>query len=292
MSNFIGSKSITGTILKDNNFHVKKKFGQNFLVDQNILTSIASVSEISKDVNVIEIGPGLGSLTEHLAEKANKVLCYEIDGELLPILKKNLSRFNNINIINQDVLKCDVEADIKNYFADDLPVYLVANLPYYITTPIILGLLQKTNLIKKYTMMMQIEVADRICSKPAVKDYNALSVVIQYKTVAKKVLSVPRTVFMPAPNVDSAVINLDLYKEQPFIAKNEAFFYKFIRQCFVQRRKTLANNVSLLGIKKDVIYPIIESLGLNKSVRSEVLTVEQFVKLSDMIYPLTEEINN
>lgn len=288
MSNFIGSKSVTETLLKQNDFHVKKRFGQNFLVDQNVLTNITKASGINKNVNVIEIGPGLGGLTEHLAETANKVLCYEIDTELLPILKKNLNRFNNIDIINEDVLKCDVEEDIKKYFGTDLPVYVVANLPYYITTPIIIGLLEKTNLIKKYTMMMQIEVADRICSKPDVKDYNALSVVIQYKTIAKKVLDVPRTVFMPAPNVDSAVINLELYEDIPFKPVNEEFFYKFIRQCFVQRRKTLANNVSLLGIKKDVIYPIIESLGLNKSVRSEVLTVEQFVKLSDLIFPLVK----
>ena len=286
MSNFIGSKNITGTILKENNFHVKKKFGQNFLVDQNILNNITSVSGVNKNINVIEIGPGLGSLTEHLAEAANKVLCYEIDSELLPILDKNLSRFNNINIINDDVLKCDVEADIIKYLGSDLPVYVVANLPYYITTPIIIGLLQKTTLIKKYTMMMQLEVADRICSKPDVKDYNALSVVIQYKTIAKKVLDVPRTVFMPAPNVDSAVVNLSLYEKLPFVAENEEFFYKFIRQCFVQRRKTLANNISLLGIKKDLIYPLIESLGLNKSIRSEVLTVSQFVKLSDKVYSL------
>jgi len=288
MSNFIGSKSITGTILKENNFHVKKKFGQNFLVDQNILTNITSVSGVNKKINVIEIGPGLGGLTEHLAEAANKVLCYEIDSDLLPILNNNLSRFDNVSIINDDVLKRNVNSDILEFLGTDLPVYLVANLPYYITTPIIIGLLEKTNLIKKYTMMMQLEVADRICSKPSVKDYNALSVVIQYKTKAKKVLDVPRTVFMPEPNVDSAVINLELFDEIPFKSKHEDFFYKFIRQCFVQRRKTLANNISLLGIKKDVIYPIIESLGLNKSVRSEVLNVEQFVKLLDEIYPLID----
>jgi len=288
MSNFIGSKSITGTILKENNFHVKKKFGQNFLVDQNILTNITSVSGVNKKINVIEIGPGLGGLTEHLAEAANKVLCYEIDSDLLPILNNNLSRFDNVSIINDDVLKRNVNSDILEFLGTDLPVYLVANLPYYITTPIIIGLLEKTNLIKKYTMMMQLEVANRICSKPAVKDYNALSVVIQYKTIAKKVLDVPRTVFMPEPNVDSAVINLELFSEIPFKAVHEDFFYKFVRQCFVQRRKTLANNISLLGIKKDAIYPIIESLGLNKSVRSEVLNIEQFVKLSDKIYLLLD----
>lgn len=279
--NKIGSSSFVKDEINRNDIKVKKYYGQNFLVDQNILGNIVAKALLSKDVNVIEIGPGLGSLTEHLCSVANKVLCYEIDKDLLPILDKNLSDFNNYKIINQDILKSNVEEDAKEYF-DDKPVYLVANLPYYITTPIILGLLEQTTLIKRYVVMIQNEVADRICSKPNVKDYNALSLAIQYRASTTKVLDVSRNCFYPAPNVDSAVIRIDLYDNPPYRALNEDLFFKLIRLAFSQRRKTLANNLSL-KFEKDVIGKLFSKLNLEANVRSEQLSLETFVNMANCL---------
>ena len=277
----IGNISNTKRIIDDNSFFIKKKFGQNFLTDQNILNKIVDTAELDKDTDVIEIGPGLGALTEIIA--SNRLLCYEIDSDLIPILKNNLSEYNNVEIINNDVLKCDVNKDIDTYFSNSKRIALISNLPYYITTPIILGLLEATDRITTYVMMMQEEVADRICSKPAVKDYNALSIAVQYRCTASKEIRVPRTVFVPQPNVDSAVIRLNLYKEKPYNPKNEAFFFKVVRCAFAQRRKTLANNLSLMGYSKDLIYKALDELGYDKSIRSEALDVSDFVRLSDWL---------
>lgn len=279
----IGNISNTKRIIDDNSFFIKKKFGQNFLTDQNILNKIVDTAELDKDTDVIEIGPGLGALTEIIASKCNRLLCYEIDSDLIPILKNNLSEYNNVEIINNDVLKCDVNKDIDTYFSNSKRIALISNLPYYITTPIILGLLEATDRITTYVMMMQEEVADRICSKPAVKDYNALSIAVQYRCTASKEIRVPRTVFVPQPNVDSAVIRLNLYKEKPYNPKNEAFFFKVVRCAFAQRRKTLANNLSLMGYSKDLIYRALDELGYDKSIRSEALDVSDFVRLSDWL---------
>ncbi len=279
----IGNISNTKRIIDDNSFFIKKKFGQNFLTDQNILNKIVDTAELDKDTDVIEIGPGLGALTEIIASKCNRLLCYEIDSDLIPILKNNLSEYNNVEIINNDVLKCDVNKDIDTYFSNSKRIALISNLPYYITTPIILGLLEATDRITTYVMMMQEEVADRICSKPAVKDYNALSIAVQYRCTASKEIRVPRTVFVPQPNVDSAVIRLNLYKVKPYNPKNEAFFFKVVRCAFAQRRKTLANNLSLMGYSKDLIYKALDELGYDKSIRSEALDVSDFVRLSDWL---------
>ncbi len=281
MKNNIGQSTITSKILKDNDFFIKKKFGQNFLIDQNVLSNIVSSAEIDNETDVIEVGPGLGSLTEHLANKARRVLCYEIDSDLIPILDENLKGFNNIRVVNQDILKVDINQDINKYFPDSKKIYLVANLPYYITTPIILNLLEATTLIKRYVMMMQLEVADRICSKPDVKDYNALSVAIQYRAEAKKVMHVSSNVFIPKPGVDSAVIRLDLFDKPKYNVKDEAYFFKLVRQSFSQRRKTLANNLAEGNITKQMVYDALEKIGLNKEVRAEVLSIEDFVKLTD-----------
>lgn len=279
----IGNVTSTKKIIDENKFYIKKKFGQNFLTDQNILQNIVSVGELTKEDDVIEIGPGLGALTEIIASKCNRLLCYEIDSDLIPILKKNLSEFNNVSIINNDVLKCDVNKDIDNYFPGSKRVVLISNLPYYITTPIILGLLEATSKINRYVMMMQEEVADRITSKPDVKDYNALSIAVQYRAVATKEIRVPRTVFVPAPNVDSAVIKLDVYSTPLYHPANEAKFFKMVRSAFAQRRKTLVNNLSQAGYKKDLIYSALESLKLDASIRSEALSVEDFVNLSNIL---------
>ena len=240
----IGNQKFINDTLEKNKLGAKKKFGQNFLTDQNILTAITEASEIDKDTLVIEIGPGLGSLTEHLCKEAGFVLCYEIDSELIPLLENNLSEYNNFLVINKDILTVDINNDINKYKKDLSKVYVVANLPYYITTPIILGLLSQTKLITRYVLMMQLEVADRICGNPKTKDYNALSIAIGYRALAKKVLKVPRTVFIPSPNVDSAVVRLDLYDNPMYVALDENHFFKFIRVAFNQRRKTLINNLS------------------------------------------------
>lgn len=277
----IGSIQNINRILKENELFAKKKFGQNFLVDQNILQRIVEVSEINSNVNVIEIGPGLGSLTEYLCQKANKVLCYEIDQDMIDLLEKNLE-YDNYQILHKDILKANVNEDIVTYF-DDKPVFLVANLPYYITTPIILKLLEETNRIKKYTMMMQYEVAMRITSKPNVKDYNALSILIAYKAMATKALDVPRTVFIPAPNVDSAVVVLDLCDKPRVIVKNEDFFLKLIKGAFAQRRKTLINNLMQMNIPKEKTLLALEKMNLDKAIRSEALSIEEFARLSDIL---------
>ena len=282
MASKIGNSAFVNKVLHDNNLYAKKKFGQNFLTDQNILTTIVDAADIDKDTAVIEIGPGLGSLTERLCEVAGFVLCYEIDNELIPVLKQNLNQFNNYEVVNIDILEADVNKDINEKLKDYKKIYVVANLPYYITTPIILGLLTKTDKIDRYVMMMQLEVADRICGKPQTKDYNALSIAIKYRASATKVCKVPRTVFIPAPNVDSAVVKLDIYEQKVYQAKNEEHFFEFIRVCFNQRRKTLVNNLSK-DYSKDLVYKMLEDLNIKSTTRSEELDIIDFIKMSDYI---------
>ena len=282
MQNKIGSRAFVNKTLNENNLHAKKKFGQNFLTDQNILNQIVEASDLDRDTAVIEIGPGLGSLTERLCENAGFVLAYEIDTQLIPILHKNLARFTNYEVVNEDILKVDINKDISEKLGKFKKIHLVANLPYYITTPIILNLLSQTKKIQKYIMMMQLEVCDRICGKPKTKDYNALSVVIQYRAMAKKVCKVPRSVFIPQPNVDSAVVKLQLYEVAKYKAKDEQFFFEFIRECFTQRRKTLINNLSNKYDKNKVLQ-ILKEINLNPAIRSEELTIEQFIYIADRL---------
>lgn len=282
MQNKIGNKAFIDKTLNDNNLYAKKKFGQNFLKDQNILSNIISAADLDKDTLVIEIGPGLGALTERLCQAAGFVLAYEIDSDLIPILNENLKEYDNFEIINKDILEVNINEDINKYKKDFKKISLVANLPYYITTPIILGLLSKTDLIKKYIMMMQVEVADRICGRPKTKDYNALSIAIGYRAKATKCFNVPRTVFIPEPNVDSAVISLDLYDNPPYKANDEELFFKLIREAFSQRRKTLINNLSSL-YSKDLINDMLNNFNIKNNVRSEELDIESFVKFSNYI---------
>ena len=282
MQGKIGNKAFVDKTLNDNKLYAKKKFGQNFLTDQNILSNIVDSANIDNNTLVIEIGPGLGALTERLCQKAGFVLAYEIDSDLLPILDKNLEEFNNYNIINKDILEVDINEDINKYKNNLENVVLVANLPYYITTPIILGLLSKTTLIKKYIMMMQLEVADRICGKPKTKDYNALSIAVGYRAKATKCFNVPRTVFVPEPNVDSAVISLDLYDMPPYKANNEELFFKLIREAFNQRRKTLINNLSN-SYSKELINKMLLNFNIKSNVRSEELGIDDFVNFSNYI---------
>ena len=277
----IGNKKFINENLNNNNLYAKKKFGQNFLTDQNILNSIVDVSNLTKDDLVIEIGPGLGSLTELLCERSGFVLAYEIDTDLIPVLKQNLNEYNNFEIINKDILEVDINTDIDKYKKNYNNIYLVSNLPYYITTPIILNTLSKTNKIKRYVMMMQEEVADRICGKPKTKDYNALSIAIKYRATAKKAIRVPRTVFIPEPNVDSAVVVLDIYDTPKYKADNEELFFEFIRDCFSMRRKTLLNNLNKYN--KELITNMLNSLNIKLNVRAEELEIEDFINMSNYI---------
>lgn len=279
-------KDKTGTIesinglLKDNDFFIKKKFGQNFITDTNVLSNIVAKADI-KDCDVIEIGPGLGSLTYHLLKEAHSVVSYEIDTDLIPILTDMFKDYDNFTLINNDILKVDIDNELDKLFDGKHKICLVANLPYYITTAIILKLLEETDKIKSYTMMMQEEVADRICSKPAVKDYNSLSVAIQYRAKATKVLKISRNIFIPKPNVDSAVIKLDLYDVSPYKTKYEKEFFTLVRAAFSMRRKTLVNNLKTNGYDKDKVLSFIKEKGLSESVRSEELDVELFKELTE-----------
>lgn len=283
LMNKIGSVDNTLKIIEENDFNIKKKFGQNFIIDQNVLNNIVIASKITENTCVIEIGPGLGSLTELMLKKAKKVLAFEIDKDLIPILNNNLGSYDNFTLINEDILNVDIDKYIDEYFPDEVDIALVANLPYYITTPIILKLLSETKRIKTYTMMMQDEVADRICALKNIKDYNALSICIQYRASAKKVLNISRSIFVPKPNVDSAVIRLELYDTPPFKAKNEEFFFKFIRDAFCQRRKTLVNNLKQTGYNKDNLVLVLNELNIPLEIRSEALSVSDFVRISDML---------
>jgi 16S rRNA (adenine1518-N6/adenine1519-N6)-dimethyltransferase len=279
----IGTISKTQETIRQNKFHIKKKFGQNFLTDQNILRKIVDIPSITKNTLVVEIGPGLGSMTELLLDKAKHVLAYEIDEELIPILTRNFDK-NNLTLLNQDILKSNIDEDIKNTNIDYDNVVLVANLPYYITTPIIMKVLEESNLIKQLTVMMQLEVAKRFTSKPSTKDYNSLSVVIQYKTQASIALKVPKTVFIPAPNVDSAIVKMDVKESIEYKPNDEQVFFRIVRAAFTQRRKTLSNNLSeVLSISKSDIQEILISLGHSMSVRAENLSVEELIELSNNI---------
>ena len=273
----------TRRVISENNFHIKKKFGQNFLTDKKILDKIVDSAKIDNTIGVIEIGPGLGVLTARLCEKAKHVLAYEIDSELIPILNKNLSDYPNKTIRNIDILEADVEKDIKIYLSDCEKIYVVANLPYYITTPILLSLLQSTK-IDKYVVMMQLEVADRLCGSVKTKDYNSLSITIQYQANVKKLFKVPRTVFNPQPNVDSAVIEIDVFKDIKHKPQNESFFFDVVRNSFSQRRKTLINNLMhRFGPERDRFERILKSLNISITARSEELSVDNFIDLSDAI---------
>ncbi len=278
----IGNKAFINSILKENDIKIKKKFGQNFLVDNNILNGIVNASELNKNIGVIEIGPGLGSLTEHLVNNAGFVLCYEIDSELISYLEDNLKAYDNFKILNEDILDADINNDIATYFKNYDKIYVVANLPYYITTPIILGLLEKTDKISKYVMMMQKEVADRICGNPKTKDYNALSIAIKYRAEAKKAFNVSRECFIPAPNVDSSVIVLNVYENKKYNVLDEEFFFKFIRLCFSQRRKTLINNLQNY-YDKEFVVEMLNHFNIKLTVRSEELDITDFINFSDYI---------
>lgn len=275
----------TQDIIKKHNFSIQKKFGQNFLIDEHVLNKIIAAAELNKDDYVIEIGPGIGTMTERMAPECKHVTAIEIDKELIPILSETLSRFDNVDIINEDVLKVDLKKLIAER-NDNKPVKVVANLPYYITTPIIMSLLENNIPIDTITVMVQKEVADRMMVGPGTKDYGALSLAVQYYAKPYIVANVPMNCFIPRPNVASAVIRLTCHKKPPVTVKDEKLMFKLIRASFNQRRKTLINgvsNFSELSFTKEQVAEALKSIGLNENIRGEALDLEKFARLSDAL---------
>ncbi|NRG44506.1 16S rRNA (adenine(1518)-N(6)/adenine(1519)-N(6))-dimethyltransferase RsmA [Bacillus sp. CRN 9] len=279
----------TRAILEKYGFSFKKSLGQNFLIDTNILNRIVDHAELTAESGAIEIGPGIGALTEQLARRSKRVLAFEIDQRLLPILEETLSPYPNTKVINEDILKADVQKAIEEEFAGLSDIMVVANLPYYVTTPIIMKLLEDQLPIRGIVCMLQKEVADRIAAKPGSKNYGSLSIAIQYYTKAETVMIVPKTVFVPQPNVDSAVIRLTKLEEPAVIVKSESFFFQVTRASFAQRRKTILNNLTNQlpngKQRKEQILEALTEAAIEPGRRGETLSLDEFAVLSDKLYP-------
>ncbi|MFS9371504.1 16S rRNA (adenine(1518)-N(6)/adenine(1519)-N(6))-dimethyltransferase RsmA [Streptococcus infantis] len=283
----IADYSVTKAVLERHGFTFKKSFGQNFLTDTNILQKIVDTAEIDDQVNVIEIGPGIGALTEFLAERAAQVMAFEIDHRLVPILADTLRDFDNVTVVNEDILKVDLAQHIQSFKNPDLPIKVVANLPYYITTPILMHLIESGIPFSEFVVMMQREVADRISAQPNTKAYGSLSIAVQYYMTAKVAFIVPRTVFVPAPNVDSAILKMVRRPEPAVAVEDEKFFFKVSKASFIHRRKTLWNNLTGYFGKteevKDKLTRALDQAGLSPSVRGEALGLEEFASLADAL---------
>ena len=280
----LGNPQNTIAVLQKHQFTFQKKFGQNFLIDKNVLEKILRAAEITREDCVLEIGPGIGTMTQLLAERAGKVVAVEIDRNLIPILEETLSPYSNVTVINEDILKLDVEEAIR-VRGEGRPVKVVANLPYYITTPIIMSLLEGGAPLESITVMVQKEVADRMQAGPGTKDYGALSLAVQYYAKPEVVANVPPNCFIPRPNVGSAVVRMDRYGTPP-VQVEERKLFAIIRAAFNQRRKTLANslgNAGELGISKERTGEALERMGLPVTVRGEALSLEQFAELSNLL---------
>ncbi len=282
----LGTPGGTIEILKKYDFSFQKKYGQNFLIDTNILKKIVDASSITDKDCVLEIGPGIGTMTQYLAESAKEVIAVEIDKALIPILEDTLSEYDNVTIMNGDILKLDIGRIVEER-NEGKAIKVVANLPYYITTPIIMGLLEGHVPVKSITVMVQKEVADRMQTGPGTKDYGALSLAVQYYTRPEIVAQVAPSCFMPKPKVGSAVIRLDRHETPPVDADNEKFMFSIIRAAFNQRRKTLVNglaNDAKLGVSKEKVSEALETMGLPLTVRGEALTLEEFAQLSNLLF--------
>ena len=281
----LGNPQNTIEVLQKYNFSFQKKFGQNFLIDTHVLERIVESSNITKDDFVLEIGPGIGTMTQYLCEHAGRVMAVEIDKNLLPILADTLKEYDNVTVVNEDILKLDI-GKIAEEYNDGKPIKVVANLPYYITTPIIMALFESHVPLASVTVMVQKEVAERMQAGPGTKDYGALSLAVQYYSRAEITANVPPNCFMPRPKVGSAVIRLERYENPPVQVKDEKLMFRIIRASFNQRRKTLANglkNSPELDYTKEEIEEAILSLGKGASVRGEALTLEEFAALSDSL---------
>ena len=281
----LGNPKNTIEIIQKYEFMFQKKFGQNFLIDNHVLEKIISAAGITKNDCVLEIGPGIGTMTQYLAENAGHVVAVEIDRNLIPILKETLADYDNVTVINEDILRVDIKALAEEYNGGK-PIKVVANLPYYITTPIIMGLFESGVPIDNITVMVQKEVADRMKEGPGSKDYGALSLAVQYYAEPEIVANVPPNCFIPRPNVGSAVIRLTRHKEMPVEVKDPALMFKIIRASFNQRRKTLQNglgNAPELPYTKEQIAAAIAEMGLTPTIRGEALSLAQFAQLSDIL---------
>ena len=290
---YLGTPTATTEVIRKYNFNFQKKFGQNFLIDANILDNIIEAAEITKEDCVVEVGPGIGTMTQYLAESAKEVFAVEIDKNLIPILEDTLKDYDNVTIINEDILKVDLNKLVveKN---GGRPIKVVANLPYYITTPIIMGLFESNVPLSSITIMVQKEVAERMKVGPGTKDYGALSLAVQYYAKPEIVLNVPPNCFMPRPNVGSAVIRLTRFENPPVRAKDDKKMFAIIRASFNQRRKTLANALSnglsytdsegkTLRPSRENVCEALDKMGLSQTIRGEALTLEKFAELSDLL---------
>lgn len=275
----------TKEILEKHHFKFKKSLGQNFLIDSNVIKEVIHKADINESTGVIEVGPGIGSLTEHLAISAKKVLAFEIDQRLIPVLDDSLSAYDNVTVINEDILEADVPAKIEEYLSDCDDIVVVANLPYYITTPILMNFLTANLPISRYYVMMQKEVGERISAAANSKAYGSLSLAIDYYTEAKTVQNVPKTVFMPPPNVDSIIVELKTRKEKKVAVDDEDAFFKLTRGAFLHRRKTIFNNYQSLFMdgkkRKDEIRALFEQAGIDPIRRGESLTLEDYKEIYD-----------
>lgn len=288
MNKDIATPVRTRAILEKYGFSFKKSLGQNFLIDTNILNRIVDHANLTENTGVIEIGPGIGALTEQLARRSKKVVAFEIDQRLLPILEDTLSPYSNVEVIHQDVLKADVGAIIAKEFEGIEDIMVVANLPYYVTTPIIMKLLEEKLPIRGIVVMLQKEVAERISANPGTKDYGSLSIAVQYYTVAETVMIVPKTVFVPQPNVDSAVIRLTVRETPKVVVEDEDFFFHITKASFAQRRKTILNNLTsqLPGgkEKKEQILQALHDVNIDPTRRGETLSIEEYAQLSAALH--------
>ena len=285
MNDKLSNPQKTIEIIKKYDFAFQKKYGQNFLIDAHVLDKIIAAADVGPEDFVLEIGPGIGTMTQYLAEHAREVAAVEIDTHLIPILEDTLQDYDNVTIINEDILKLDINA-LAQEKNQGRPIKVVANLPYYITTPIIMGLFESGVPVENITVMVQKEVAGRMQVGPGTKDYGALSLAVQYYAEQYLVANVPPNCFMPRPKVGSAVIRLTRHKEKPVQVKDENFMFRLIRASFNQRRKTLQNglnNCAELAVTKAQVVEALEKMGLPATVRGEKLTLEQFAQLSDLL---------
>ena len=281
---YLGNAARTKEVLAKYNMSAKKKFGQNFLIDSHVLEGIVEAAGVTDEDLVLEIGPGIGSLTQYLAEAAGKVVAVEIDKTLLPVLADTLSEYDNVTVINQDILKVDLDEIVSEN--GGRPIKVVANLPYYITTPIIMKLFESRARIESITVMVQKEVADRMAAGPGGKDYGSLSLAVGYYAKAVTVMDVPPSSFIPQPNVGSAVVNLSRYAEPRVKVQDEKRLFEIVRTAFNQRRKTLSNslsNNSALGVSRQEVADALLKMGVDEKARGEILTLEQFAELSDIL---------
>ena len=282
----LGNGKKTAEIIEKYRFSFQKKFGQNFLIDSNILEKIVDSAELTDQDCVLEIGPGIGTMTQYLAEQAREVIAVEIDKNLIPILEETLGDYDNVTVINEDILKVDINRIVQERNGGR-PIKVVANLPYYITTPIIMALFEKHIPLQSITIMVQKEVADRMQVGPGTKDYGALSLAVQYYSKPEIVARVPASCFMPRPNVDSTVIRLERYDEPPVEVADESYLFAVIRASFNQRRKTLVNgltNAGNLGVSRPDVEKVLAEMEFSSTERGETLTLEQFAELSSRLY--------